>query len=269
MPETGFSTSALMALIGLIAGFIDSIAGGGGLITLPAVMIAVGAGPSAIATNKIAGTAAAFLAMIVYSRHSKWEWRGARFVLFTGLGAIAGTRVSSHLPAAAFPVLMAVSLPILLWVAFRKDHWIRAEHGRPSRSEVGLLACGALTGFYDGAWGPGGGTLMLLSLIWIAGTPLRQALFWSKVANTVSASFALLGFVILSPEVPVYWNTGFALAAGCSVGALIGARLAVKQASRVVRPVLVVVALLLSARAIGLGASERSGPDRPAVSGTP
>lgn len=240
----------LIAAIGVIAGFIDSIAGGGGLITLPALMLSVGTNASAIATNKIAGTLAALTATLVYLRRAPLTNLALQFVVCTALGSLAGTRVATYLPEAVFAVLLVLTAPLVLWLAFQKDRWVEIESRKKTNSPWALLACGFFSGLYDGAWGPGGGTLMLLSATWIGGAPLLQALLWSKLANTLSASTALASFAALSPEIHIRWGLGATIAAGCTVGATLGARLALKSASRVVRPVLAVVAGLLVFRVV-------------------
>src|SRR4051812_41236315 len=89
---------------GLIAGFIDAIAGGGGLITLPAISLVVGAGVTAVGTNKIAGAAAALIALLVYARHGHVDWKNSLvFAAMAGLGALVGSRLAPLIPQAAFP----------------------------------------------------------------------------------------------------------------------------------------------------------------------
>jgi uncharacterized membrane protein YfcA len=234
----------LAALVGLVAGFIDSIAGGGGLITLPTLTLMVGPGAHAIGTNKIVGALGAATALWVYSRKRPLVWRRTLlFSLCIAIGSWTGSLCTPHLPPSAFRFLLIFTCPLILWLTWRRDLWIKKAdpHSnliRPSRVILAGLACG----FYDGAWGPGGGTFMLLGLLFAAHLPLLEALAASKFANTVSASTALVSY---ASGGFVHWKEGFWVASGMIMGAFIGARFASRQASKIVRPVLVLVVGLL------------------------
>jgi uncharacterized membrane protein YfcA len=246
------STSLLLIITGLLAGFIDSIAGGGGLITLPVLTLILGAGPDAIGTNKIAGAMAAFVAMIVYTRSGHMELKkGMTFTAFVGLGALGGSLVSPLLPKEFFKWILFVTCPLILWVVWRKDLWVQQEVQENQskkkrkwtpRLNLKVVIAGMICGFYDGVWGPGGGTFMFLSLLFFAKLPLFSALAASKLANTFSASVALTSYSISGH---VFWAQGLLLALGISCGAFIGAKFATRNAALLVRPVLVVVVVLL------------------------
>ena len=243
----------LLLLSGLLAGFIDSIAGGGGLITLPTFSLILGAGPHAIGTNKIAGTVAALVALLVYIRGGHMDWRKSlAFAAWVSLGSFIGSRLSPLLPVAAFKYFLFITCPIILWVVFRKDFWVARElavHEHSTRwtnaLSAPLILAGLGCGFYDGIWGPGGGTFMFLSLLFIARLPLFPALAAAKLANTVSAgtslaSYAWQGFV--------HWREGLILSSAIAVGAFIGAKQASKGGSKTVRVVLVFVVAILMFR---------------------
>lgn len=248
----------LLFVTGLIAGAIDSIAGGGGLINLPALMAVVGPGPTAIGTNKIAGTLAAAVAWWVYARHarrtrpaSERQLASRTLLLFCagiGLGSFTGSGLAPFFPTRVFPILLLTTAPLLLWLVWKKDLWIQAERvRRAALHPAAIFFSGLGVGFYDGAWGPGGGTLMLLALLFIAERPLWEALLVSKIANTLSASVAGAhywsgGYVQLAP--------GIAIGVGSALGAWIGSRFASRNAARAVRPTLALVSTLLTARAL-------------------
>lgn len=231
--------------LGLLAGVIDSIAGGGGLITLPALTLMLGPGPNAIGTNKLVGTIAAGVALWVYRRAGHFDFKKSLFfALFVGMGSFIGSRTAILLPLWIFRWFLLISCPLVLWVVWRKDLWLvrqrPAEYLGHSRFKIAFagLACG----FYDGVWGPGGGTFMFLALVFVADLPLITGLAAAKFANTLSAASAMLGyglggFVHVSAAIP--------MVLGVSLGAFLGAKLAVRRASVLVRPVLVVVVMLL------------------------
>lgn len=232
---------------GLVAGFIDSIAGGGGLISLPSFAVVVGPGPLAIGTNKIAGVTAAFVALVVYHRAGHIDWkRSLEFSLCVAVGSFCGSRVSPLLPKEIFRFFLLVSCPLILWIVWHRELWIKREAGRLRERNMHhlfkLVAVGFLCGFYDGVWGPGGGTFMFLGLLFVVGMPLFGAIGASKIANTLSASVSLASY---ASQGYVNWTVGFELALGIGLGAFFGARLANLHAARVVRPLLAVVSVLL------------------------
>lgn len=236
--------------VGLVAGFIDSIAGGGGLIALPAMSLIVGPGVEAIGTNKIASLAAASVAFLVYHRKGHVDWKSSiLFTAFAGLGAFLGSVTAQFISPEVFPWLLAVTCPLILYLIWKRDLWtVRALH--PGRStSLAVALSGLAAGFYDGVWGPGGGTLMFLGLLFFARLPLLTALAASKLANTVAA---IVGLSTYAAAGRVHPYEGAMLASGMLVGSFFGARLASSNASRVVRPALVVIVMLLAARVIAV-----------------
>lgn len=234
-------------LAGLVTGLIDSIAGGGGLISLPSLGLVLGLGPHAIGTNKIVGTAAALVAWIVYARRGHFQF-GKSFVFATaiGCGAWMGSRCSPLVPQSWFKIFLMVSCPLLLWVVWRKDLWVEnaIETKRPAWVAPLLVVISGLSvGFYDGIWGPGGGTFMFLSLLFFVKMPLLPALAASKFANTISAGTSLISY---AQQGYVHPLEGLIMATSVIIGAYLGATLATQQASRLVRPVLALVAVLLA-----------------------
>lgn len=238
-------------LSGLVTGLIDSIAGGGGLISLPSLGLVLGLGPHAIGTNKIVGTVAALVAWIVYARRGHFQFgKSLLFCCAIGAGAWAGSRCSPLVPQSWFKIFLMVSCPLLLWVVWRKDLWqeLGAEGAigtprAPWVAPVLVVLSGLGVGFYDGIWGPGGGTFMFLALLFFVKMPLLPALAASKFANTVSAGTSLSSY---AQQGFVHWQEGLIMAAAVTIGAYVGATLASQRASRLVRPVLALVAVLLA-----------------------
>lgn len=245
---------ALFLIGGTIAGFIDSIAGGGGLITLPLLSIVLGPGVQAIASNKIVGTAGALAALVVYARKGGLDWRrGLSFCLCISAGSYLGSLASPLIPAEWMRWLLIGACPVLLYVVWRKDRWIHRheifQEPRHFRSLLNpsIIASGLACGFYDGAFGPGGGTLMLLSLLLFAHLPIFPALAISKLANTISAFTSLLSYAHAGY---VHWSVGGLLALGMLSGAVLGSRLNLRKADTILRPVLGLAVALLMARMI-------------------
>lgn len=243
----------LLVVAGILAGFVDSIAGGGGLITLPAIALVLGPGVDAIGTNKICGLTAALVALAVYARRGHMDWRSSvLFAVAVGTGGALGGRTAPLLPAWVFPVLLVVTCPLILWVVWRRELWVAREaasSGRRRRGHVvaAIVASGLACGFYDGVWGPGSGTFMFLALLFVAGLPLLPSLAAAKLANSASAATSLATFAAMGHVRPV---TGLLVAAGTVAGGAVGAHQASGRAARIVRPVLVIVVLLLVAKLV-------------------
>ncbi len=237
----------LLWFSGLIAGSIDSIAGGGGLITLPVLSSVLEPGAHAIGTNKIVGTSGALIAFLVYlKKHPLSLKKGILFLAAIGMGSLMGSLCSPLVPKIYFRYLLIAICPVVLWFLMNKNIFIQEakEHGTRmgTKAMLTLLITGTVVGFYDGFFGPGGGTFMLLGLLWAAKLSLFEALLLSKLANTVSAGISLVSY---SYQGFVHPKEGIWMAMGMVLGGFMGARFASKQAEKVVRPVLAGVVILL------------------------
>jgi len=243
---SGSVSSFFLLTAGIVTGFVDSIAGGGGLVSLPCISLVVGPGVDAIGTNKIAGLGAALVALVVYARHGHVDWRrSVAFMVATGVGSFTGSRLAPLVPASAFPWLLAATCPVILYIVWKKDLW-SAREVLPSAPGAHVFLAVAAAGFgcgvYDGIWGPGAGTFMFLALVFIARLPLLTSLAAAKLANTASAATALVSYGM---QGHVHVLPGLMVAAGTLAGGYVGAHQANKRASRIVRPVLAVVVALL------------------------
>lgn len=236
----------LLVLIAGVAGCIDAIAGGGGLLTLPALLW-IGLPPvEALATNKLQGSFGTASATLRFLRHGAIDLRalGPAAVL-----TFAGAAFGSWLVGRIDPGSLARLLPALL-VAFALYFLLSPRVGDlPSRRRLGLPAFGVLAGagigFYDGVFGPGTGSFFALAFVALLGHDLRQATAGSKLLNFASNLAALLVFALGGH---VAWTIGLVMAVGQSLGAWLGAHLVIRQGARLVRPLLVTVSLLLSVR---------------------
>jgi uncharacterized membrane protein YfcA len=216
-------------LTGLVAGFVDSIAGGGGLITVPALTLTLGAGSVAIGTNKIAGSCAALVALCLYLHGGHAKARGnVLFTILVGLSAAAGAFVSPYIPVTVYQRMLIVVVPLFLWVVLKKEIWQKQLVSPSSESRPRLLLASAFVcGFYDGIAGPGAGTLMFLALLLLAKLPLMTAIATAKFANLTSALVALASYSYLGQ---VRWLDGLPLAFAISLGAYAGSSMTSRRA---------------------------------------
>ncbi|AEY01403.1 hypothetical protein GU3_08235 [Oceanimonas sp. GK1] len=244
--ELDLLTLGLLALAALLAGFIDAIAGGGGLITVPA-LLATGMPPTmALATNKLQSCFGSFSASFYYLRRGLIDWRTMKWaVACTFVGSMLGTLLVQRIDAA---VLEKV-LPFLL-AAFALYFLFSPRVGDEDRNRrLGVipfaLVVGTGVGFYDGFFGPGTGSFFALGFIALAGYNMAKATAHTKLLNFTSNIASLL-FFILGGQ--VVWIAGLAMAGGQFLGARLGSNMVVTKGTRIIRPMLVTVSLVMSAR---------------------
>ncbi len=236
-----------LPLSGFITGLIDSVVGGGGIISLPTLSFVVGPGPHAIGTNKIVGTVGATVALFVYTKNGNLLFKeGLHFVFWCALGSFLGSSCAPLVDKIFFHYLMIFICPFILFLVMKKDALF--THQTRERKHLFWFVLSAIgSGFYDGFFGPGGGTMMFLSLFLVAGFPLLNAIAISKLANTFSAGTA---FITYYHNGFVHFKEGLLVAAGMTIGSFIGASYATKNATKILRPMLIFVVTLLMIKLI-------------------
>lgn len=236
------STLALLALVGLVAGFVDSLAGGGALLALPSLLLA-GLDPvSALATNKLQGsfgTASATHAFWKKGFLKPSEHVAEILMVFVGaaLGVVAVGHVPTQLLQKAMPVLLVlVAAYVALAPKLSVDKF---------RIAVFSFLVAPLLGFYDGVFGPGTGSFFMLALVGFFGFGVVEATARTKLLNFTSNIASLLMFMLGGN---VVWVVGLSMGVGQILGAQLGARVAIANGARVIRPLLVVVCCAMAAR---------------------
>jgi uncharacterized membrane protein YfcA len=225
----------LLFLTGFIAGTIDAVAGGGGLITLP-VLLGAGFPPQlALGTNKFQSTFGSCTASLYYWRNDNSLHRETKWIaFFTFLGAFAGTivvqRIDNSLLANIIPFLL---LGIFLYTLFSPSIGLKKEHPRMSVFSFGIIF-GITLGFYDGFLGPGTGSFWTFVLIFFLGMNLPTATGKTKMMNFVSNIVSLSVFLWNGS---VWFFAGGVMAAGQILGARYGAKLVIANGTRFIRPV--------------------------------
>ena len=236
------SNEVLVATLTFLAGFIDAIAGGGGLITMPMWTMVLGPGAHVVATNKVGAFTAATMALLVYIRHHPLPWReGLAFLIAITIGSFIGSQVTGLVEQRVFAWMLLCICPMVLWLVWSKEKLFAERPPQASRPSRFILA-GFLVGVYDGFFGPGGGTFMLLALLSFTHMPLMSALALSKLANALSAASSLTGFTL---QGLVDWRWGLIGTVFIAAGSFLGARMASRGGTHVVRPALTVVVILL------------------------
>lgn len=240
----------LLCLAALAAGWVDAVSGGGGLIQLPALLLATPGGEpiDALGTNKMSSVLGTAAAAVAYARRALPELRTAIPMAAAAFaGAALGARTAGALPVDALRLVVLVALAGVWALILLRPHF-GIEDGVPrsrGRHRLVAIAGGASIGFYDGILGPGTGAFLIVLLVAALGYSFLRASATAKIVNVGTNVAALIVFGLTGS---VLWLVG-ALMAACNItGAVIGARTAIARGSGFVRAVLlVVVAVLLVA----------------------
>ncbi len=232
--------------IGFVAGFVDSIAGGGGLLSVPALLLC-GASPlQALATNKVQGMVGAGTALVNYAMAGQVRLRdqlGAAAVSLA-FGA-AGAMVAGAMPAGVLRMIMPpILIAIALFFAFKPGLSDQARPARITPMSFTLFVV-PLIASYDGFFGPGTGSFFMLALVMLTGLGVLQATAQTKMLNFASnvGSVAVFAF-----SGATWWWVGGAMALAQIAGATLGSRLAVRVGARLIKPLLVVTSTGMAVR---------------------
>ena len=232
--------------VGGIAGFVDAIAGGGGLLSIPALLWTGMTPIQAIATNKLQASMGTFTATANYIRHGIVSPRELWFAVFmTFLGAASGATLVQWVPNDWLETLIPVMLILIaLYFLFSKD--IHLDKGK-QRLSLGLFSVlvGFSIGFYDGFFGPGTGSFFTIAFVFLLGYNLQKAIGGTKLLNFTS-NVVSLGVFILSGH--ILWIAGIVMGCGQILGSYLGSHMAVKHGGKLIRPMLVVISILMSVK---------------------
>jgi len=246
MFEVTLELVLLLVGVALLSGFVDAIAGGGGLITVPALML-VGASPvEALSTNKLQACFGTATAAATYARAGHVDVKRHLFMaLISGCAGACGALVAHMLPVALLQWVMPfILIAVVAFFGLRKglDDQDRVARMRPA---VFAFTMVPLIGAYDGFFGPGTGAFFMLAFVLLAGAGVLRATASTKVLNVASNLGSLLVFASLGG---VWWGTGLAMAVGQIVGATLGARMAMRVGAGLIRPLLVVTSGAMALR---------------------
>lgn len=233
----------LLCVFAFLAGFIDSIVGGGGLVSIPAFFILYPqlAVPQIIGTNRLASAVGTSVAAWNYARTVPIPWKT---VLFAGIGAAVmsylGATVQSMLPSAALkPIILVLIAAIAVFTYYKKDFG-QHENFRvpPERIPWYAMGIGMVLGFYNGFVGPGTGSLLVFSFVSVIGYSFLRSSALSKVVNVI-ADLASLVFFLFHHYVLFHLALPMMV---CNVaGSYTGSRMAILRGNAFIRKVFIVV----------------------------
>jgi uncharacterized membrane protein YfcA len=229
------------------AGFIDSIAGGGGLIQLPALLIGLPKSETAevLGTNKLSAVFGTTTAAALYRKQIKPD---PKILIAMGLpaflGSAGGAVLASKIPTSSMrPMVLVLLIIVAVYTWFKPDlgKFENLRHLPKRRVQIAAIA-GVVIGFYDGIFGPGTGSFLMLILVASLGYAFITASAIAKVVNVATNVGAITVFGI---DGAVLWQIGIILGIANITGAVIGARLAIKGGSTLVRKVFLLVTVAL------------------------
>jgi uncharacterized membrane protein YfcA len=242
------ATLAALFCVAMLAGCIDAIAGGGGLLCVPGLLWAGLSPAQTLATNKLQSAFGTFSATLHFHKAGALDLKAMRWAMpAVLLGAAAGSATvqkidPSFLRGALPPMLMAIAAYFL----FKPQI---GQLDRKERMSLGLfcLTAAPLVGFYDGFFGPGAGSFYTVALVDLLGFNLTKATANTKLLNLTSNVTALLAFLLGGNLV---WSAGLVMAAGQFLGAKFGSHLVLTRGAGLVRPLLVVMSLALTVKLV-------------------
>ncbi|MCY7339452.1 MAG: TSUP family transporter [Sphingomonas bacterium] len=236
---------AALTATAVLTGFVDAIAGGGGLIMMPALLFAGVPPINALATNKLQSMFGTATACANYARKGLVDWRhhkGTIALVFAGAsgGVIAVQAIDPGALKLIIPLLLvAVALYVIASPRMTDDD----AHQRISARGYGPIA--ALIGAYDGFFGPGTGSFFTATLVGLRGAGLTRATALTKLLNLTSNVASVLFFALGGK---MLWLLGLSMAAGAMIGGYLGSHTAIRFGARIIRPLLVTLSLGLTAR---------------------
>ena len=243
----------ILGLVGaaFVAGWVDAVVGGGGLIQLPALLIGLPESTPVGAisgTNKVSSAAGTLVASLTYLRRVAVPWRSAAVMLACAFaGSALGAQLVQYLPKRWFTPLVLVVLLGVGWYTVRRPQLGLHHSPRPmDRTAMALIGgIGLVVGLYDGFLGPGTGSFFVIALVGLMGFGFLQASVLAKLANLTTNLAAVLVFGVSGV---IVWKLALPMAAANLCGGFLGARMALRHGSGFVRRVFLVVIGVLSVR---------------------
>lgn len=235
----------ILALAGFGAGFVDAIAGGGGLLTVPA-LLATGMPPLlALGTNKAQSSVGTSIATWRYSRAGLIDWRGlAPGIALTVVGAACGTWLVQIIKISTLKLIIPLlMLGAIIYFIVSPRMTDEDAHQRLSLTAYAPIA--GLIGFYDGFFGPGTGSFLAASLVALVGLGLSRATGHTKALNLTSNIVSCLLFVAAGR---VLWLAAAVMGIANIGGAWIGSHFVLRHGAQIIRPLLVLVSIGLTVK---------------------
>lgn len=246
-----FLTYIICCPLVFLAGLVDAIGGGGGLISLPAYLLAGLPAHYAIGTNKLSSCCGTTVATVRFIREGLVNWKLAiPSIVAAVIGSSIGARISLLIPEQVLVTILLVVLPVTAFIVLNRhifhDNVEEAQTDTPKVYVTAILAA-LIIGFYDGFYGPGTGTFLIIAFTVFAKLGIKTANGQTKVINLTTNITSLVIFIL-------HGQTVFLIGIPCAIcnmiGNYIGAGLMMKNGMKIVRPSILVVLVLLAIKVV-------------------
>ena len=248
--DYSFYTLFFLAAFAFIAGFLDAIVGGGGLIQLPALLIQFPqlALPTLFGTNKIAALSGTSIAAVQYAKRIRFNWKVLLSIsLFSFIFSFLGARTVSYLDSEALkPLILIILIAIAIYTFIKKDLGnVATKNLSTAKKMIFGALIGAVIGFYDGFFGPGTGSFFVLAFVVILGFDFLSASAYAKVVNCITNISALLVFVRHGSYL---LEIAILIAVFNVLGNFLGTKIAFKKGNGFIRIVFLIIVMLMILR---------------------
>lgn len=244
MPEITLHILALLFIAAFLAGFVDSIAGGGALITVPALLLAGFPPVEMLGTNKMQSVFGSGSATLAYARGGHVNLRSQLpMAVMSGLGSAVGAMLTTFVPGDILKALLPILLIVIaLYFLLKPNLGDSDKHQRMTPFLFGVTLV-PMIGFYDGIFGPGTGSFLMLAFVTLLGYGMLKATAHSKMLNFASNIGALVVFGLSGV---IHLKVGLVMGMGQFLGAQAGSRLAMRSGAGLIRPLLVLGCVALA-----------------------
>lgn len=237
----------LLFFVAVIAGLVDAIAGGGGLITVPSLLLAGLPPMTALGTNRLQAVIGELTAALVFLAHRKMPLDNVfAGIVWTALGALAGSYSVSLVDATILKLIIPVLMVCITLYSVSSKKLTLISQSKPRlRPGVFMALAGATIGFYNGFFGPGTGSLWMLVFVVLLGYTIQQATMATKPVNLTGNAVSLIFFVGIGQ---VDFVLGLLMGTGQIAGALVGGKVVLVHGHKVVRPIFICVTLAMTGK---------------------
>ncbi|TAH27300.1 MAG: sulfite exporter TauE/SafE family protein [Cytophagales bacterium] len=248
--DYGIITIILLIVLSFVAGFIDAVVGGGGLIQIPALLISLPKTPlpTILGTNKIAALAGTSISAVQYAKRIKFNYKLLLAISICAvLTSFLGAKVVSLINVNTLkPVILVVLIAIAIYTFLKKDLGaVQTKNLSFHKQLIYGVLIGLIVGFYDGFFGPGTGSFFVLGFVVILGFEFVQASAYSKVINCMTNISALIVFI---RQGNYLLELAIIMSVSNITGNFIGTRLALKKGNTFVRTIFLVIVTLMILR---------------------
>lgn len=243
--DIGYFAISVLFFVAIIAGIVDTIAGGGGLITLPMLLFFNIPPVTALGTNRLQATIGEFSAIVFFIRKKALNFNFLRNgIIFTTIGAAIGTvlaySINEKTLAFALPVLLLI---MAVYSLFSHKVLKDVESHQLLSTQKFLVSSGLVIGFYNGFFGPGTGSIWILAFITLLGATASQATINAKPLNFIGNFVSLLVFLFLGK---VSIIIGIIMGLGQILGAFIGSHLVINKGVKIIKPIFIIVVIAIA-----------------------